>query len=138
MNDLELSHHIAQKFHAGQKYGEFDYIVHIDQVRASVKNHFPGDERLLVVANLHDILEDTAMTEEVLRHLFDKDIVDAVVAITHQKVESRTDYLTRVRGNTLSHKVKMCDSLTNLHNSMKRNDMKRVKKYGEYLAFLAS
>jgi len=138
MDDLALSQHLAEKFHAGQKYGEHEYITHIGHVRGAVGNHFPGDERLKIVANLHDIIEDTAMTEAVLRSLFDKDVVDAVVAITHQKDEDRLVYLSRVKANPLALKVKLCDSLSNLHASMKRNDMKRVKKYGEYLAYLAT
>lgn len=138
MTDLELSEHLATKFHAGQMYGEWPYTTHIAHVRGSVGSHFPGDERLKIIANLHDILEDTSMTEPVLRALFDDDIVDAVVALTKLENESRSDYLFRVKSNPLALKVKLCDSLSNLHHSMKRNDMRRVRKYAEYIAYLSA
>lgn len=139
-----LAKHIATKFHAGQTYGEKPYTFHLEQVYHSVERGYPGDERLLAVAWLHDVLEDSLCTEAVLRSLFDKDVVDAVVAMSYggggmaHNGESREEYLQRVRANPLAAKVKMHDAFCNLRESLMRGDMKRVKKYGETLRVLAA
>ena len=96
------------------------------------------DDRLPVIGLLHDILEDTAMTEAVLRSLFDKDIVNAVVALTKVADEPYEAYIERVRGNALALKVKMHDSLCNLKESMVRGDKKRILKYSKQLQLLAA
>lgn len=85
MSATQLAEQIARKFHAGQKYGDEDYIAHLQEVVAAVQHFFPGDERLVILAWLHDIIEDTEMPIEVLRMLFDGDICDAVIAMTHKK-----------------------------------------------------
>jgi len=138
MDDLTLSQHLAIKFHEGQKYGDEDYTVHLVEVDNNVVLFFPGDMRLRILAWLHDTLEDTALTEQTLRTLFDGDIVDAVVAMTHVKGESREQYLARVKSNHLARVGKLADSYANLTRSLMRGDMKRIKKYGEYIAYLAT
>lgn len=145
---LELANHIALKFHAGQKYGDEDYDYHLEQVFDAVWKATDGhDERLLAIAWMHDILEDTGCTVEVLQALFDKDIVKAVVALTFQfkgggdypdcRGESREQYLMRVKTSALAHTVKFHDTWCNLKESYGRQDFTRIKKYGNQLAFLA-
>lgn len=137
MTDLDLARAIAIKAHVGQKYGDQPYFTHLDAVEAQCKLTY-GDERTLVVAQLHDILEDTSTTEDILHHFFDKDIVEAVLAITHNDDEPREAYIARCKANQLARKVKIADSFCNLRESIARNDMKRIKKYGNQLAVLAS
>lgn len=137
MNDLALAKLIATKFHAGQKYGKEDYVYHLEAVAAVIRETDPNDERLEVIAWLHDIDEDTECTVEILAALFDEDIVKAVVALTHASDEPRSDYLARVKAHPLALKVKRADSFCNLRESLVRGDLKRVKKYGNQLAELA-
>lgn len=136
MNDAALAEFLAKKFHFGQFYGKEPYDYHLNAVAASVKEQY--DERLVTISWLHDILEDTECTEEVLRALFDKDIVDAVVALTKQQGMSYEEYIARVKANALAMKVKLIDSKCNMEESMKRGDMKRVRKYANQILLLAS
>lgn len=138
MTDLELAIHLANKFHAGQTYGSFVYTYHLGAVAQSVKAAYPGDERLEIIAWLHDILEDTACTEEILRGLFESDIVHAVVAMTMKDGQSRDEYLTRLATNPLALKVKMHDAFCNMTESFNRNDTRRVRKYAETLIKLSN
>lgn len=138
MNELELARLIAAKFHAGQKYGDDDYMVHLDEVESMVVVMFPGEERLRVVAQLHNILEDTQIGENTLLTLFDQDIVDAVVWMTKDSTQSRPEYLEHCKTNQLARKCKLADAFCNLRRSLIRGDMKRVKRYGETLAVLAT
>ncbi len=134
-NDINLATYLAEKYHAGQKYGDEDYLYHLFQVTASVRDG-TTDERHQQVSMLHDILEDTACTESLLRTLFEDNVVDAVVAITKRKGEANSDYLARVKANPMARVVKIHDSFCNLKESLMRFDAKRVKKYATNIAFL--
>lgn len=137
MKDLELARGLAEKFHAGQMYGRHPYIYHLDMVSEALKAD--SDERLSIIGMLHDILEDTSCKPELLYTLFEDNIADAVLALTHIKgEETREEYLGRVKKNMLAKKVKMVDSMMNMQESILRGDMKRVKKYAEQIAFLAT
>lgn len=122
---------LAMRYHAGQLYGKHPYIKHLQDVVNSLAGQ--ADDRLVLIAILHDILEDTSCPPEVLTALFEDKVVDAVWALTKGKEEARSDYLARVKGNPLALVVKRHDSLCNLTESMKRGDMKRVAKYADVL-----
>jgi (p)ppGpp synthase/HD superfamily hydrolase len=107
--------------------------------------------KLVIVAWLHDILEDTDCPEDVLRALFDGDIVDGVVAMTfkygskrtHRDSEStaeetREQYLVRCKANQLGRQAKMADSFCNMRMSLIRGHLARVAKYGDALRVMAS
>jgi (p)ppGpp synthase/HD superfamily hydrolase len=118
-------------------YGNKPYTVHLEQVAASVKQG-TTDERMVIVAFLHDILEDTACTPTVLAAFFEDNIVHAVVAITRTKGETKDAYLAKVKANHMARIVKIHDSLCNLRASVMRFDAKRIKKYTEQIAYLAA
>lgn len=137
MTDLELARGIAAKFHAEKMYGPYPYTHHLNAVEASVTKAY-SDDRLPIIAQLHDILEDTSCTYLTLGALFDNDIVSAVVAITKKTGEDRGTYLARVKLDQLALKVKIHDTLCNLTESVIRGDMKRIERYGHQIAFLAA
>jgi (p)ppGpp synthase/HD superfamily hydrolase len=136
MTDYELALTIATKFHAGQKYGKEDYTVHLVSVANSLSSS--SDERLQIIAVLHDILEDTACSLDVLYGLFEDNVVKAVEAITKTGCEETYEqYISKVRNNQLARVVKMHDTKCNLDESLKRLDMKRVLKYSKQMQLLA-
>lgn len=137
MNDLILARILAAKGHAGQMYGEEPYTVHLDEVEQACRDMFPGEDRLPILAQLHDIVEDTRIGVAILEELFDNDIVLAVEAMTKATSETREEYLIRCKKNELARKCKMADSFCNMRRSLMRGHMRRVKKYGETLALLA-
>lgn len=127
---------LATKYHAGQTYDDLPYVEeHLAKVVASVEAG-TTDIRLPIVAWLHDILEDTACTEEILRALFEDNIVDAVVAITKKPMETRDDYLFRCRANPLARVVKTHDSACNLLANVGRGDAKRIARYCDQIKFM--
>lgn len=134
--DVVIAKALATKFHAGQTYGNLPYTDHLQQVAYSVETG-TTDDRMIVVAYLHDILEDTECTADALSALFEDNIVHAVVAITRTKGESKEAYLTKVKGNHMARIVKIHDSLCNLRASVMRFDAKRIKKYTDQIAYLA-
>jgi len=136
VTDLELARAIATKAHGAQKYGDLPYYTHLDSVEEQCRVMY-DDDRTFVIAQLHDILEDTAVTPATLHTFFDDDVVEAVVAMTKLENEDRKVYLTRCKSNQLARKVKIADTFCNLRQSLERGDMKRVNRYGSQLSFLA-
>lgn len=136
MSDHAIAWALANRFHAGQKYGNEDYTYHLKAVQCSVGAVY-FDERLQDVAILHDILEDTDCPASVLTALFEDNVVDAIHALTKGREEPRSDYIAKVKANPLALIVKRHDALCNLTESLKRGDQKRVRKYSQLLIDLA-
>lgn len=109
-----LAKQIAYNAHATQKRrGGEPYITH----PARVVENFPDpeDEELRAVAWLHDVLEDTKTTAEMLTEKgIPQNVVEAVKALTKQKGEDYFAYLARVKENSISRRVKIADMQDNL------------------------
>lgn len=135
---LEKAEQISKIAHKDQKYGKYDYWdYHICAVEEKTRELFDSDFDLWIVAQLHDVLEDSdGFDAEYLYKVFGGEITDAVIAITKDENESRNQYVERVKQNELALKVKICDTLCNLEESLKIQDSKRIIRYSEQLAKL--
>lgn len=127
--------HLAWKYHEGQKYGNLPYSHHLQEVADSVAGG-TTDERLIQVAWLHDILEDTTMPLLTLYTLFEDNVAKAVEDMTRKQGMERNLYLATCKANPMARIVKIHDSLCNLRASVMRFDQKRIKKYTEQIAYL--
>jgi len=109
---LEWAQIVAAHAHEGQvdKAGLDYFDSHVLDV---VRRISESDEDGRVVGYLHDVLEDSTISEELLRGDFAEHIVDAVVAITHRLHEPRADYYARVKANPLALRVKLADIVSN-------------------------
>lgn len=99
------------------------------------------DEISTTVALLHDILEDTDVTIEKLHEMnFKKEVIEAVVILTHPENMSYEDYIKRVATNQISVKVKLADLQHNMNLSrlkdITQNDKKRFQKYADCYNYL--
>ena len=83
---------LATKAHSGQvdKVGE-PYIFHPLRVMMTVQG-----VQCRTIAILHDVIEDTDVTELQLREEFPDHIVDSIIAMSKRKNEPYQDYLKRV------------------------------------------
>lgn len=111
MSDLSRAIEIAAKAHRGQvdKAGE-PYIRHVINVIVACNT----DEEEIVAA-LHDVVEDTAVTlEDLQAEGFSNSVLEAVEAITRQPGERYFDYIRRLKQNPLAREVKFHDLLDNL------------------------
>lgn len=127
-SSLAKDRHRGQKDKAGKDYFE----AHVSKVAELVEQMFGGGS-LVVIAYLHDLLEDTCTVEPELRELFPDEIVDAVVSLTRSSKESYPEYIQRVKHNPLAVKVKICDLMQNMDLTRipnpTENDRRRVMKY---------
>lgn len=129
---------IACDAHRGQldKAG-MPYILH--PIRLSEKFETPI---LKCVAILHDVIEDTDVTEY---DLIDKGIptpvITAVKAITKIEGEDYHSYIGRVRSNLYARSVKLEDLKDNINTlrlpTLNDKELKRVKKYHDAYKFLS-
>ena len=102
---------VAVAAHEGQvDKAHQPYVEHPRRVAAKVAHLGPDFE---IVALLHDVVEDTPVTLDVLAATFPGHIVDAVDAITHRAGETRDAYYARVAANPLAVAVKFADIADN-------------------------
>lgn len=99
--------------HSGQvdKEGK-PYILHCLRVMLDGMNW-----KEMVVGILHDIVEDTNVSLELLANCFDEPITEAIDAITRREEESYPDYIRRCGKNPLARQVKLYDLDDNLDPS---------------------
>lgn len=127
---LERAILLAVQNHAGQvDRAGVPYILH--PIRVMLAGNTPETQ---IIGALHDLLEDTALTSEMLTEAgFPLDIVDAVIALTKREQESYEDFIERTIQNPLARKVKLNDLRDNLNllrlNEVTEADIPRLNRY---------
>lgn len=124
---------IAQEAHRKQYYVASGknypyYQGHLEPVAKLVQDMGYG-EKTIATAYLHDILEDTDLTEDELAQLgVPNDVVAAIVALTHNsETESLTEYIARLCLVRRAIPVKFADSTHNLQTTLaSRNEISSV------------
>ena len=71
------------------------------------------DEISCTVALLHDVVEDTYVTEEDLEKEFPEEVVRAVMLLTHLEGTDRQVYLENIRRDPVARRVKIADVMHN-------------------------
>lgn len=87
-----------------------------------------------IVAILHDIIEDTDITENYLLKIgLSKRIVDAVVALTRSEDIDYQEYIKNLSSNPLAKEVKLADLEHNMDlkrlPTLEEKDLERNRKY---------
>ncbi len=73
-----------------------------------------NDEITVCIALLHDVMEDTGVTYEMLAKEFPKTITDALLLLTHKEGTDYYDYVRAIKQNPYAKAVKLADIA---HNS---------------------
>lgn len=127
----------AKEKHKGQKRkgtNPAPYINHPIAVAEYIKHYVKEDnEKLICVAYLHDTLEDTNTTYEELVKYFTEDIAKTILELTNDKhlvkKYGKSNYLAQklitISSDALT--VKLCDRLSNVHDSITTNYLFRQK-----------
>lgn len=127
---------LAQRAHFGQLYGGRPYFdAHVREVARRVLEA-SVDEDAVVVAWLHDVIEDTPyMLHHLASHGLTVDQQRALRAITRELGEDYPDYLVRVKANPIAALVKRCDLEANLAAAATLTDTQR-RRYEAALQWL--
>ena len=130
MPSLEDAIQIALQAHKGQldKAGE-PYILHPLRIMCRMNN-----ETEQIVAVLHDIVEDTDWTLEMLRERgFSEEIITAVDGLTKREGEPYDLLIDRARSSALTKKIKIADLEDNMDvrrfAQVAEKDLERFQKY---------
>ena len=131
------AYRIAQKAHQGQKdKAGADYINHPVRVASNVGD----DESAMIVALLHDVVEDTDITLNDLNTFLLPKESEALRMLTHDESVPYMEYIEQISHNRLATLVKMADLKHNMDLSrlavVTEKDRKRVKKYEKSFTFL--
>lgn len=140
MKLIERAIALALEAHAGQvdRYGR-PYILHPLAVMAAVEG-----EAAQMVAALHDVVEDSAITLDDLRaEGFPAEVLEAVRLLTHDKErQSYEDYVRAIKQNGLARQVKLADLRHNMDvrrlAAVTPADAPRLEKYRRAWEILTS
>lgn len=134
---------LIEKYHQGQvDKGGNDYADHLYTVSDLCVDTYGEYSDEHVVALLHDILEDTDCTVDVLkREGISQEIIDSIVDVTRKDGETYADFIIRVSKSETAKHVKMCDLEDNMDitrlKDIDKSDFKRLRKYLHSWHFLA-
>lgn len=129
---------LARRLHKDQRYGEKQYFYgHIVNVVA-VLDDFWADDEDIIAGYLHDSVEDTPMTVEVINQLFGPQVASIVSAVTgvgeNRKERNESIYL-KITAYPRAAIVKVADRIANLeacgpkHSEMYRKEREDFDKY---------
>lgn len=98
-------------------------------------------EETVIVALLHDVVEDTDYTLEDIRAMgFSDSVIDALALMTHDKSVPYMDYVAKIKSNPIAKAVKLADLKHNSDLSrlsiVDEKAVKRVEKYTEAIKLL--
>jgi (p)ppGpp synthase/HD superfamily hydrolase len=138
--------HFASLHHAGQTYAgpeegvSFDYLTHVGSVAVeliwALQTTPDADGDLAIqCAVLHDVIEDTDATYDLVAKVFGKTVADGVMALSKNptlptKTEQMTDSLRRIREQPREiWMVKMADRIANLDPPPHYWDAAKIEAY---------
>lgn len=127
---LEDAVSIAALAHRGQqdKAGA-PYLLHPLRLMLRMKS-----EAAMMVAVLHDVVEDTAWTIEQLREQgFPDEVLEAVECLTRRGGESYEEFIRRAQKNQVAREVKVADLEDNMNiqriGQISAKDLERLERY---------
>ena len=126
--------HMAIEAHADQKYGERPYYTHLLEVYEHVRATDPEDAELAAAAWLHDAVEDTYLTAEVILNDLDSQrVADLVYAVSdgpganrRERKELPYTVIPTVPGALV---LKMCDRLANIRSCIRTENEGLLSMY---------
>ena len=136
MNLVDLAESIARKAHEGlfRRDGVTSYITHPERVVARLMAQGVTDERILAIAWLHDVLEDTDTDIEELKYnRLPMSVIQSVDILTKEEGQHYPHYLFGINNDSFARTVKIADILDNLSDAPTE---KQIIKYAKALLYL--
>jgi (p)ppGpp synthase/HD superfamily hydrolase len=133
---------IATRYHLDQTYDGKDYVSHLDSVYDVVKQHIDliGDEyeidinNLAALSYLHDILEDTEMSEFKLEEMISPEVKEMVANLYVNKAKHIDDYYFKIAKDIHTAYLKLCDRIANVKYSVNNDTPKSQRVLKKYRA----
>jgi len=127
---------ISKEFHKNQNYGDKPYMFHIESVVNKVKQ-ITDSKQAIILAYLHDVVEDTKFTYDDVKHNFDDNMAYLVNILTdeegHNRKERKRKTNKKLSKVSEDYKdaliVKICDRLANLEHSKETGNRSKLNMY---------
>lgn len=125
-----------------QRYGSAPYSVHLENVVDVMKKYLflleeECHEDVIAAGYLHDSVEDTDTTPEMLKHIFNLRIAELVLRVSNErgwdKKEILFKTLPKIWQNRLAVFLKLSDRIANGTNSKQGQSEKSKKVYARYM-----
>ena len=131
---------LATESHDGQKYGKKPYIFHCgDVANVLVIFGFAADEELIAGAWLHDGLENTKLTRQMIRERLGIPVLQLVHAVTDEAGKNRqlrnVRTYPKIAATPKATSLKLADRIANVTNCWKTKHPKLFMYHGEYPGF---
>ena len=112
------------------------YIFHPFHLAEQMKS-----EETVIVALLHDVVEDTEYTlQDIAGMGFSQQVLDALAMMTHDKAVPYMDYVERLKENPIAKTVKLADLRHNSNlsrlDTVDKKALARIEKYKQAIAKL--
>lgn len=123
--------------HNGQLYAGLPYVIHVCMVANEVlaaDKHEPlsNIKDAVQIALLHDVLEDTPITETEMLQNFEPAVVHGVNLLTKKEGQPLEDYLSGIKaGGSDVSVIKMCDRIINLQKQPAHWGSEKILEYYE-------
>lgn len=91
MDIVSRARDFAIQMHGTQRYGKKDYVTHLDAVANVLKRFGIDNEILLAAAYLHDTLEDTPVSKDILVKEFGSAVANIVELVTDLPGKNRAE-----------------------------------------------
>lgn len=151
-SQLEIAIDLATKYHHGQRYGKLPYIAHLMQVDDWVVERYGNLkvktveqsqkeylDMLRAVAYCHDLFEDTECSPLMAYEAgLSDEVIGSVLLLTKATGHEYDyeEYISEILKVELAKEVKICDTMANLTQSVKKGNSKRIVKYAKQLSLL--
>jgi (p)ppGpp synthase/HD superfamily hydrolase len=115
--------------------GNYPYVFHPYHVAEQMNT-----EEEIIVALLHDVVEDTNITiEDLSKEGFNSNIIEALKLLT-KKTDNYEEYISKISTNSLAKKIKLIDlkhnmDITRIPNPQEK-DYKRIEQYKKAIEIL--
>lgn len=130
---------IATNAHFGQEdKGGNPYILHPLWVMHKIRHM---GAKYMIVAILHDVVEDTSITfEDLIQSGFNFEIIEALKLLTHDNAIPYSEYIAKIALNPIAREVKLRDlehnsKITRL-KGLREKDFDRLAKYQKAYQYL--
>lgn len=115
------------------------YILHCLRVMNSVDQN---DEELMIIAVLHDLIEDTHWNRSMLLSCgFSDRVLSALSLLTHDHKQSYDDYIKNIVFSPDARSVKLADLIDNSNitrlKGLTKKDFDRMEKYHKAYTYLS-
>lgn len=123
MSSIQKAFNFAYEKHSNQKYGQRPYICHLMGVASGLET-----DQEIIIALLHDTIEDTETTYEELKQEFGLIVATTVITLSEKESIKYFDYIYNIKNSSLATKIKLADIKFNLANNPPESLKKRYLK----------